>query len=48
LQRQDSQAQSVHGQAWFSVTFVMVTSLVLVADEWGCKVRTMVRSQAWL
>jgi hypothetical protein len=47
-QAQGWQVQSVHLQAsiLFISTFVMVTSLVLVADEQGSKVSTMVRSQA--
>ena len=42
------QVQSVHLQTsiLFILTFVTVTSLVLVADEHRSKVCTMVRSQA--
>ena len=45
-QKQGWQPQSLHWQFWFLVTFVMVTSLVLVGDERGYRVCTMVRSQA--
>jgi len=47
-QAQGWQVQSAHLQTsiLFISTFVMVTSLVLVADEQRSKVCTMVRSQA--
>jgi hypothetical protein len=48
-QAQDRQVQGLHLQASFLLfsAVVMVTSLVLVADEDRSNLRTMVRSQAW-